>query len=62
MQDNVEENVQERFRNLSHDEFVTIVNEISEKLNDFLTENKLKVDYVVPMLRSGFLPFTLQIG
>lgn len=56
MQDNVEENVQERFRNLSHDEFVTIVNEISEKLNDFLTENKLKVDYVVPMLRSGAVP------
>ena len=48
--------MQERFRNLSHDEFVGIVNELCEKLNEYLTSNNLKIDYVVPMLRSGAVP------
>lgn len=52
----MEDYVQERFRILGHEEFVAIVNELSEKLSEFLTQNNLKVDYVVPMLRSGAVP------
>ncbi len=48
--------MQERFKNLSHEEFVSIVDELSLQLSDFLTKNNLKVDYVVPMLRSGAVP------
>lgn len=48
--------MKERLKPISHSEFVEIIDNLSTKLDKFLTENKLKVDYVVPILRSGAVP------
>lgn len=45
-----------RFRAMHHDEFLAHINFLYNKLNDFLIDKNLKIDYVVPLLRSGAVP------
>lgn len=46
----------DRLRLMSHDEFVKHIDKLSDNLRKYLTQNNLKVDYVVPILRSGAVP------
>lgn len=45
-----------KYRKLSHNEFLNMVNFVTSELDNFTKENKLRVDYVVPNLRSGAVP------
>ncbi len=45
-----------RMRIMSHKEFVKHVNVLASNLEKFLLEQKLKVDFIVPILRSGAVP------
>lgn len=45
-----------RFRKISHKEYLSWVNYLCAELKTFLAENNFKVDYVVPVLRSGAVP------
>lgn len=48
--------MEERYRKMSHAEFEKHMESLSAKIEKFLTEQKLRVDYVVPILRSGAVP------
>ncbi len=48
--------MEERFKPITHEKFVEIINKLSCNLSEFLTQNNLKIDYVVPILRSGAVP------
>ncbi len=52
----MEDNVQERLRMVSYEEFDHIVKELCKEVKSFLDENDVRVDYVVPLLRSGAVP------
>lgn len=46
----------ERMRVMSHKEFVKHINVLSSSIEKFLSEQKQKVDFIVPILRSGAVP------
>ena len=46
----------DRMRIMSHDEYVKHINKLYLGLNKFLTQNELRVDYIVPIMRSGAVP------
>lgn len=50
--------MENRVRMLSYEEFEGFLDDVSEKLGKFLNESSLKVDYVVPIMRSGLVPAT----
>lgn len=43
-------------RFMSHDEFLKHIDKLHNNLSKFLDENQIKVDYLVPVLRSGAVP------
>lgn len=46
----------DKIRIMSHKEFVKHVNALASDIEKFLHEQNLKVDYIVPILRSGAVP------
>jgi len=43
-------------RFMSHEEFLKHIDYLSKNLGEFIKENNLKVDYIIPILRSGAVP------
>lgn len=43
-------------RFMSHEEFLSHIEFLSKDLEKFINENNLKIDYIVPVLRSGAVP------
>lgn len=48
----------ENYRNMSHDEFLKCIDKICKNLEKYINDNKIKVDYICPVLRSGAVPAT----
>lgn len=47
---------EDEIKNMTHDDFKNYCLKISKEINDYCTENNLRIDYVVPILRSGAVP------
>lgn len=45
-----------KYKELSHDRFLKCVDGLSNNLEKFLNENNFKVDYIMPIIRSGAVP------
>lgn len=45
-----------KYRELSHERFLKCINILSANLEKFLDENDFKVDYIMPIVRSGSVP------
>lgn len=45
-----------KYKELSHDRFLKCIDVLSSDLEKFLNENNLKVDYIMPIVRSGTVP------
>ena len=41
---------------MSHDEFKKYTTKLSKEIDTYCTENKFRIDYIVPILRSGAVP------
>lgn len=50
--------MKEEYKKLSHQCFIRCIDELCIDLNKYLDENKLKIDYICPILRSGAVPAT----
>ena len=48
--------MEERYRKMTHGEFRKHMDSLSQKIGGFLKRENLKIDYVVPILRSGAVP------
>ncbi|MBE5820593.1 MAG: phosphoribosyltransferase [Clostridiales bacterium] len=47
---------EEEIRDISHDDFKKYVLKLSREIEKYTIENNLRIDYVVPILRSGAVP------
>lgn len=45
-----------KYKELSHEKFLKCIDILSDNLERFLFENNLKVDYMMPIVRSGSVP------
>lgn len=43
-------------KSMTHDDFKNYCSKISKEINHYCIENQLRIDYVVPILRSGAVP------
>lgn len=50
------ENKMENYKPMTHEEFLNYIDKICQKLEDYINDNKIKVDYICPVLRSGAIP------
>lgn len=50
------ENKMENYKPMTHEEFLSYIDKICQKLEDYINDNKIKVDYICPVLRSGAIP------
>ncbi len=48
--------MQGNYRKITHDEFLEHINKLCENLQRYMNENKIKIDYICPILRSGAVP------
>lgn len=48
--------MEDKLKEMSHKQFVKYVDKLSVKLRKFINEKGLKIDYIVPVLRSGAEP------
>lgn len=46
------------YKRMDNENFEKYVDELSERLMEFIKNNKIKIDYVCPILRSGVVPAT----
>lgn len=46
------------YKKMSHEKFLNCIDKLCEKLETYLNINKIKVDYICPILRSGAVPAT----
>ena len=51
-----EENKMENYKPMTHEEFLNYIDKICQKLEVYIKDNKIKVDYICPVLRSGAVP------
>lgn len=47
---------EDEIKSMSHDDFKNYCLKVSKEINDYCTNNNLRIDYVVPILRSGAVP------
>ena len=47
---------EDEIREMSHDEFEKYISKITREIEKYLTENNMRIDYIVPILRSGAVP------
>lgn len=47
---------EDEIKSMSHDDFKGYCLKVSKEINDYCTNNNLRIDYVVPILRSGAVP------
>ena len=47
---------EKRIRNISHRKFKKYVLKLSREIEKYTTENNVRIDYAVPILRSGAIP------
>lgn len=50
------ENKMENYKSMTHEEFLSYIDKICQKLEVYINDNKIKVDYICPVLRSGAIP------
>ena len=44
------------YKNMSHEEFIKCIDKICEGLQKYIEDNKIKIDYICPILRGGAVP------
>lgn len=44
------------YKKITHDEFSKYINKLCENLQRYINKNKMKIDYICPILRSGAVP------
>lgn len=47
---------EDRIRTISHRKFKKYVLKVTREIEDYISKNNIKIDYVVPVLRSGAVP------
>lgn len=48
----------ENYKQMTHQEFLNCIDKICNNLENYIYDNKIKVDYICPVLRSGAVPAT----
>ena len=49
-------NYEDEIKEMSHDEFRKYILKLSKEIKNYIEVNNIKIDYVVPVLRSGAVP------
>ena len=49
-------NYEDEIRDMSHDEFKDYCLKLSKDIDSYCKKNNVRIDYVVPILRSGAVP------
>ena len=47
---------EENYRKISYDEFIKYIDKLCDGLKKYIDDNKIKVDYICPVLRGGGVP------
>lgn len=48
--------MQKNYKNMSQQKFIKCIDKLCENLEDYIKSNKIKIDYICPILRSGAVP------
>lgn len=48
--------MERNYKRLEHNEFVQHIDKLCKSLERYITDNKIKIDYICPVLRSGAVP------
>lgn len=48
--------MQKNYKRMEHNEFLQYIDKICEQLEKYIKNNKIKIDYICPVLRSGAVP------
>lgn len=48
--------MQKNYKRMEHNEFLQYIDKICEQLGKYIKDNKIKIDYICPVLRSGAVP------
>lgn len=48
--------MQRNYKKMSHEGFLKYIDEICNHLSNYIQDNKIKIDYICPILRSGAVP------
>lgn len=48
--------MERNYKRLEHNEFVQHIDKLCKGLERYITDNKIKIDYICPVLRSGAVP------
>lgn len=48
--------MERNYKRLEHNEFVQHIDKLCKSLERYITNNKIKIDYICPVLRSGAVP------
>lgn len=47
-----------KYKKMSHEVFLDCINKLCKNLDKYINDNKIKIDYICPILRSGAVPAT----
>lgn len=47
---------EDEIKDMSHDEFKKYILKLTKEIDEYVSKNNIKIDYVVPILRSGAVP------
>lgn len=48
--------MKENYKKLTYNNFLKYIDKLSENLRSYINKNKIKIDYICPILRSGAVP------
>ena len=48
--------MQKNYKRIEHNEFLQYIGKLCENLKKYIQDNKIKIDYICPVLRSGAVP------
>lgn len=48
--------MENKYKRMEHNEFVKCIDKLCENLEKYIQDNKIKIDYICPVLRSGAVP------
>lgn len=50
--------MQKNYKRVEHNEFLQYIDKICDHFGNYIQDNKIKIDYICPVLRSGAVPAT----
>ena len=50
--------MEKNYKRMEHNEFLHHIDKLCDNLRKYIQDNKIKIDYICPVLRSGAVPAT----